>query len=61
MKNAAHIISLVTNYYSIKMQNIKLESTESEQLEAEFEKSEYFNTIVTLVPIFSEILRKQMK
>ncbi|CAK73490.1 unnamed protein product (macronuclear) [Paramecium tetraurelia] len=43
-KNAAHILSLVSNYYSMNMQNIQLEEPETQEIIQNFRNTEFFQS-----------------
>lgn len=54
LKNAAHVLSLVSNYYSMDMQNIQLDEPETQLITAEFRNTEFFESfeIATISSIF---------
>ncbi|CAK66000.1 unnamed protein product (macronuclear) [Paramecium tetraurelia] len=42
LKNAAHVLSLVSNYYSMDMQNIQLDEPETQEITQNFRRTEFF-------------------
>ncbi|CAD8150270.1 unnamed protein product [Paramecium pentaurelia] len=62
-KNAAHIISLISNYYSLDLQNIYLDEPYNQQITEEFRKTEFFRNfnIISIKNILDNTLLRHSK
>ncbi|CAK59347.1 unnamed protein product (macronuclear) [Paramecium tetraurelia] len=56
-KNAAHIISIISNHYSIEMQNLDLEEEESEQITSQFHSTNFYKVITANLHIINNIIK----
>ncbi|CAD8193754.1 unnamed protein product [Paramecium pentaurelia] len=56
-KNAAHIISIISNYYSGELQNLDLEEEESEQTTTQFHSTMFYQIIKTNLHIVNNIIK----
>ncbi|CAD8142846.1 unnamed protein product [Paramecium pentaurelia] len=59
LKNAAHILSLVSNYYSMDMQNIQLDEPETQEITQNFRHTEFFEYFD--VKIIAQILQQSFQ
>ncbi|CAD8063599.1 unnamed protein product [Paramecium sonneborni] len=58
LKNAAHILSLVSNYYSMDMQNIQLDEPQTQEITNNFRHSEFFQSFD--IKIIAQILQQSL-
>ncbi|CAD8128250.1 unnamed protein product [Paramecium sonneborni] len=58
LKNAAHILSLVSNYHSMDMQNIQLDEPETQEIINNFRNSEFFQTFD--IKVIAKILQQTL-
>ncbi|CAD8059666.1 unnamed protein product [Paramecium primaurelia] len=63
LKNAAHIISLISNFYTMDMQNINLDDPDSQDIITQFKQTPFFiNFDVSKIgQIFQKSIQKKLK
>ncbi|CAK56286.1 unnamed protein product (macronuclear) [Paramecium tetraurelia] len=62
-KNAAHVISLISNYYSLDLQNLYLDEPYNQPITEEFRKTEFFRyfNIISIKNILEKTLTRSCK
>ncbi|CAD8199513.1 unnamed protein product [Paramecium octaurelia] len=56
-KNAAHIISIISNHYSTELQNLDLEEEESEQITSQFHSTLFYQVIKQNLHIINNLIK----
>ncbi|CAK61029.1 unnamed protein product (macronuclear) [Paramecium tetraurelia] len=56
-KNAAHIISIISNHYSTELQNLDLEEDESEQITSQFQSTLFYQVIKQNLHIINNLIK----